>query len=244
VLRYASRNPSESNGSLQHVAATTESVRVTPTPRAQSIPIDRSKDLWWTIAVAIGGLGIIVLGAILVRQGRPAPKKNPAWSSASMRTRNHTRARSITNLSAAPVTLAHSGVPTDALLTRAAPTTRAWVAPASAVTQPNLATTSKTSAATTRAKLPPASGTPDAALDTLLNEIEADLNVEHAVRRVHAIALNHIERDIGSDAILKAIEAAERDLMLAPLAPVDNALGHALDNELLGAKPAPKKAAA
>ena len=244
VLRHASLYSTESNGSLQHVTATTESVRVTPTPRAQSIPIDRSKDLWWTIAVAIGGLGIIVLGAILVRQGRPAPRNSLAWSSASMRSRTHTRARSITNLAAAPVTLAHSGMPTDSLLTRAAPTTRSWVAPASAATLPNLVTTSKISAATTRAKQP-VSGASDGALDTLLNEIDGDLNVEHAVRQVHAVALSHVERDIGSDAILKAIEAAERDLMLAPLPPVDNALGHALDNELLGAKPAlPKKAAA
>jgi hypothetical protein len=243
-LRYASLDPSMANGSLQHVAATSESVRVTP--RAESIPIDRSKDLWWTIAVAIGGLGIIVLGAILVRQGRPAPRNNPAWSSASMRTRTHTRARSITNLSAAPVTLAHSGMPTDALLTRAAPTTRSWVAPASAVTLPNLAASSKASSTTrSRANLPRVSGAPDGALDTLLNEIDADLNVEHAVRRMHAAALGQVERDIGSDAILKAIEAAERDLMLAPLPAADNALGHALDNELLGAKPAqPKKAAA
>ena len=246
VLRYASLDPSKSNGSLQHVAATSESVRVTPAPRAESIPIDRSKDLWWTIAVAIGGLGIIVLGAILVRQGRPAPRNNSAWSSASMRTRSHTRARSITNLSAAPVTLAHSGMPTDALLTRAAPTTRSWVAPATAVTLPNLAATAKTSAAGTRSRAkPPVSGPPDGALDTLLNEIDADLNVEHAVRRLHAAALAPIERDIGTDAILKAIEAAERDLMLAPLPHADNALGHALDNELLGGKPAqPKKAAA
>jgi hypothetical protein len=250
VLRYASLDPSMANGSFQPVAAASESVRMTPTPRAESIPIARSKDLWWTIAVAIGGLGIIVLGAILVRQGRPAPRNNPAWSSASIRSRSHTRARSITNLSAAPVTLAHSGMLTDALLTRAAPTTRSWVAPATAVTLPNVTATSKTSGATTRssAKLPPVSGTPDGALDTLLNEIDADLNAERVVRRVHAAAIahiGHIERDIGSDAILKAIEAAERDLMLAPLPPADNALGYALDNELLVGKPAqPKKAAA
>jgi hypothetical protein len=244
VLRYASLDPSKDGGSLQHVAATTESVRVTPAPRGEAIPIDRSKDLWWTIAVAIGGLGIIVLGAILVRQGRPEPRNNPAWSSASMRSGSQTRARSVTNLSAAPVTLARSGMPTDALLTRAAPTTRSWVAPVTAVTLPNLVTSSKTSAAT-RAKLPPVSGTPDSALDTLLSEIDADLNVEHAVRRVHAVALSHIERDIGSDAILKAIEAAERDLMLAPLPTTDSALGHSLDNELLAGKaPFSKKAAA
>jgi hypothetical protein len=192
---------------------------------------------------------IIVLGAIVVRQGRPAPKSNPAWSSASMRSRTHTRARSITNLSAAPVTLAHSRMPADSLLTRAAPTTRSWVSPAlAAVTLPNLATTATT--ATTaktrdRADLPPVSGPPDGALDTLLNEIDADLNVEDAVRQMHAAARHELARDIGSDAILKAIEAAERDLMLAPLPPAETALGHALDNELLGGKsPRPKKAAA
>src|SRR5262249_20866534 len=101
VLRYATLDETASNGSFQHVATGNEGTRVTPIPRYDSIAIDRSKDLWWTIAVAIGGLVIIVLGAILVRQGRPAPRSAPAWSSASMRSRTHTRARSVTNLAAA-----------------------------------------------------------------------------------------------------------------------------------------------
>jgi hypothetical protein len=62
---------------------------------------------------------------------------------------------------------------------------------------------------------------------------------------VLSVARNHIERDIGGDAILKAIEAAERDLMLTPPALAETAMGHALDDELLTAKPQrPKKAAA
>ena len=244
VLQHASLN-AKSGGNFQHVAAVTDSVRVAPAQRSEPTLIDRSKDLWWTIAVALGGLVIIVLGALLVRQGRPAPKA-PSWSSGSMHSRTHTRARSVTNLSAVPVTLAHGSMPSDALLTRAGPTTRAWVAPANAVTLPNLPTKSGAAAATrSRANLPPASGAPDSELDTLLNQIDSDLDVEHAVRQVHAAARDHIERDIGSDAILKAIEAAERDLMLTPPPPAETAMGHALDNELLARKPQrPKKAAA
>ena len=244
VLRHASLN-ANTGGSFQHVAAVTESMRVAPVERSEPTLIDRSKDLWWTIAVALGGLVIIVLGALLVRQGRPA-QKAPSWSSGSMHGRTHTRARSVTNLAAVPVTLAHGSMPSDALLTRAGPTTRAWVAPANAVTLPNQATTSSAGAATrSRANPPPASGAHDGELDTLLNQIDSDLDVEHAVRRVHAAVQNHIERDIGSDAILKAIEAAERDLMLTPPPSTETAMGHALDNELLGGKPQrPKKAAA
>jgi hypothetical protein len=246
VLRLNASTGTGAGGSFQHVAAVTESLRVIPTQRSEPTLIDRSKDLWWTIAVALGGLVIIVLGALLVRHGRPAPKA-PSWSSGSMHGRTHTRARSVTNLAAVPVTLAH--IPSDGLLTRAGPTTRSWVAPVNAVTLPNLPATNAPNApraaTRSRASPPPASSAPDGALDTLLNEIDSDLNVERAVRQMHAVARNNIERDIGSDAILKAIEAAERDLMMVAPAPAETAMGHALDNELLGGKPQhPKKAAA
>jgi hypothetical protein len=247
VLQLNASAGTGAGGSFQHVAALTESGRVTPAQHSEPTLIDRSKDLWWTIAVALGGLVIIVLGALLVRQGRPASKA-PAWSSGSMHGRTQTRARSVTNLSAVPVTLAHTHIPADALLTRAGPTTRSWVAPANAVTLPNVPATKAPNVSAvgtrSRANRQPASGPPDGALDTLLNEIDSDLNVERAVRQVHAAARNHIERDIGSDAILRAIEAAERDLMMVAPAPAETAMGHALDNELLGGKPQPKKAAA
>ena len=249
VLQHASLNAGTgAGGSFQRVAAVSESIRVTPATRNDPTLIDRSKDLWWTIAVAVGGLVVIVLGALLVRQGRPAPKA-PSWSNGSMHGRTHTRARSVTNLSAVPVTLAHTNIPSGALLTRAGPTTRSWVAPANAVTLPNVPATrtgNDPGAATrARANQPSASHAPDGALDTLLNEIDSDLHVERAVRQVHAAARNYnIERDIGSDAILKAIEAAERDLMMIAPAPAETAMGHALDNELLGGKPKPPKKAA
>jgi ferredoxin-NADP reductase len=70
---------------------------------------------------------------------------------------------------------------------------------------------------------------PDDALDSLLNEIESDLNVEDAVRQAHAAVHGNAGGDIGCDAILQAIEDAERHLMLNPPAPVETAL----DDELL-----------
>ena len=218
VLRYASADLTP-NGSLRPVAAISDAVRL-PSPRTEA-EIDRSKDMWWTIAVAVTGFGVIVLGAIVVRHGRGAPKVSPSNGGARGTTR--TGPRSSTNLSAAPVNLSHANIPTDALLTRAAPTTRSWVSPATAVTLPNLSTASKSR-----------TSSPEETLDTLFNEIDSDLNVETAIRKVHAAAAHGSpEYDIGCEAILKAIEAAERDLMLMPSAPSDAAMGHALEDELL-----------
>jgi hypothetical protein len=231
VLRYASIDLAP-GGSLRPVAATSDTVRI-PSPRREA-EIDRSKDMWWTIAVAVVGFGVIVLGAIVVRHGRGAAKA----SSSSGGTRGTTRTgpRSSTNLSAAPVMLSRGNIPTDALLTRAAPTTRSWVSPATAVTLPNLSTASKSGTSSTD------SGPSEETPDTLFSEIDSDLNVETAIRKVHAAAAHGSpEYDIGCEAILKAIEAAERDLMLTPPAPSDAAMGHALEDELL-AKPKRKAA--
>jgi hypothetical protein len=218
VLRYAIADLAPGR-SLRPVAAIGDAVRL-PSPRPEA-EIDRSKDMWWTIAVAVTGFGVIVLGAIVVRHGRGAPTTSSSSSEARGTTR--TGPRSSTNLSAAPVNLSHANIPTDALLTRAAPTTRAWVSPATAVTLPNLSTASKSR-----------TSSPEETLDTLFNEIDSDLNVETAIRKVHAAAASGSpEYDIGCEAILKAIEAAERDLMLMPSAPSDAAMGHALEDELL-----------
>jgi len=223
VLRYASTDLAPS-GSLRPVAAISDSVRI-PSPRTEA-EIDRSKNMWWTIAVAVTGFGVIVLGAIVVRHGRGESKTSS--SNGGARGTARTGPRSSTNLSAAPVMLSHKNIPTDALLTRAAPTTRSWVSPATAVTLPNLSNSSKSG--TSSADRGPAEET----LDTLFNEIDSDLNVETAIRKVHAAAAHGSpEYDIGCEAILKAIEAAERDLILTPLAPSDAAMGHALEDELL-----------
>jgi len=187
----------------------------------------------------VAGFGVIVLGAILVRNGRAAPR-TPSWSHGAIRGSTRTGPRSNTNLSAPPVILSRTNFPTDALLTRAAPTTRSWVSPAAAVTLPNLASAAK-SASQAADESP---GVSDQPLDSLFNEIDSDLNVETAIRRVHAVARSRLEQDVGCDAILQAIEAAERDLLLTPPAPADTAMGRALESELLATPRRPDKAAA
>src|SRR5215475_8032300 len=99
-------------------------------------------------------------------------------------------------------------------LTRAAPTTRSWVSPATAVTLPNLASAGKSTSKSAGASSNDSEA--DQTLDSLFGEIESDLNVETAIRKVHAAARSNLERDVGCDAILQAIEAAERDLLLTP----------------------------
>jgi hypothetical protein len=250
VLQYDGDRPSiaastGNRGSLQQIAMS-ESVRV-PVQHVEPTPIQRANDNWWTLVVAISGLCAIVLGAVLVRHGRHAPR-SVAWSNASARSRTHTSGpRSVTqSSSAAIVTLAHSSAPASGLLTRAAPTTRSWVAAATPVTLPNLTTSSERTisrqAPATLSK--PRSAAPrEEVLDSLLNEIESDLNVETAVREAHAAARTSLGQDIGSDAILQAIESAERDFMLTTPAPAEAALGHALDDELLGKRRRGDKAA-
>jgi hypothetical protein len=237
VLRYGSAEIGQGSGGFRPVAATSDAVRIPATVvHAEPMPIDRSKDTWWTIAVAVGGFGVIILGAILVRHGRAAPKA-PSWSHEGIRGSTPTGPRSNTNLSAAPVMLSRTNIPTDALLTRAAPTTRSWVSPATAVTLPDLA-----SAANSTSQL--AGSDADQTLDSLFGEIESDLHVETAIRQVHAAAArSNLERDVGCDAILQAIEAAERDLLLTPT-PTDEAMGSALETELLARPKRPDKAAA
>jgi len=241
-LRYASVEFNQISGSLRPVAAIGEVVHVPASAsHAEPMPIDRSKDTWWTIGVAIGGFAVIVLGAILVRQGRTAPKAR-SWSHDAARGSTPTGPRSNTNLSAAPVMLSHTNIPSDALLTRAAPTTRSWVSPATAVTLPNLPSAANS---TLQAAEGSANGSEaDQTLDSLFGEIESDLNVETAIRRVHAAARSNLEKDVGCDAILRAIEAAERDLLLTPSAPSDAAMGSALESELLITPKRPDKAAA
>ncbi len=75
----------------------------------------------------------------------------------------------------------------------------------------------------------------DASLDTLLQESEpeADGIDEHVIRRAWADAATDSAVDVGSDSILKAIAAAERDLHIRPPGPAQAAMDEALDDDLL-----------
>jgi len=227
--------PSALRSGFRQVAATSTSEKVRPPlplPRAGASAVDGTTDTWWTIAVAVGGFIAIILGAILVRHGRAAPIA-PGWSHHSTRT----GPRSITDLSAAPVTLSHGASTRDSTKRRDA-----------AVTLPNLTIRSRARgisrpALRTVSKPAPASRAQGPSPEALLDDIEADLIELRVVRETHAAARRD-EQDLGGNAILQAIEAAERDLMLDAPAPADAAMDRSLEDDLRLPKRGSKKAAA
>jgi len=79
----------------------------------------------------------------------------------------------------------------------------------------------------------------DANLDTLLQvpDGEVDGIDEHVIRKAWATLATESAADIGTDSILKAIEAAERDMHLSPPAPAQAAMDNALDDDLRDQKP-------
>jgi hypothetical protein len=79
-------------------------------------------------------------------------------------------------------------------------------------------------------------------IDTLLDELDPDVVEERAVRAAWAAARSNVEREMDGNAILQAIEAAERDLLLRP--PAQAAIDSSLDDELLHSPQRPRKAAA
>jgi hypothetical protein len=72
-----------------------------------------------------------------------------------------------------------------------------------------------------------------ATIDTLLDAADSDFVEERAVREAWAAARNDVERELDGNAILQAIEAAERDMHLAPPAPAQSAIERALEDDLL-----------
>ncbi len=75
----------------------------------------------------------------------------------------------------------------------------------------------------------------DASLDTLLQEPDIDVDGidEHVIRKAWATAATERAADIGTDSILKAIAAAERDLQISPPEPKQAAIDKALDDDLM-----------
>jgi hypothetical protein len=83
----------------------------------------------------------------------------------------------------------------------------------------------------------------DPSPDALLDDIEADLIELRAVREIR-VAARADKQDLGGNAILQAIEDAERDLMLDTPAPADAAMDRSLEDDLRLPKRGSKKAAA
>ena len=224
--------PSSLRSGLMQVAATADKLRVAPPlPRAGATAVDGTTDTWWTVTVAVGGLIAVILGAILVRNGRSVPKA-PEWSHHF----DHTGPRSVTSLSKEPVTLSRgasrdSSEPAHAMVTLPNLTIRSR---ARSISPPALRTVPKP-ASQSRAR--------DASPDALLDDIEADLIELRAVRETR-VAARLDKQDLGGNAILQAIEDAERDLMLDGPAPADAAMDRSLEDDLRLPKRGPKKAAA
>ncbi len=81
-------------------------------------------------------------------------------------------------------------------------------------------------------------------LDTLINTSDADLIEERAVRKAWETARSNVEREADGNAILQAIDAAERDLLFTPAPPAQAAMEYSLDDDLLSQPRRPDKAAA
>ena len=217
---------------LMQVAAAGDSVRgMISLPRTAPAASEPPADSWWSIVVAIGGLIAIILGAILVRRGRPHPL--PEWSHDL--TSTSAGPRSITNLSAMPVNLSSGPLLAGAMPTRS-----------SSVTLPNLTHRSRTRGgppATLRTLPKPSTANRmlDPSPDALLDDIEADLVELRGAREAQA---RRDKQDLGGNAILQAIEEAERDLLLDPQHPSDAAMERSLEDDLKIPKGGSKKAAA
>ena len=78
-------------------------------------------------------------------------------------------------------------------------------------------------------------------LDTLLQDIQADMIDERTVKEAWKAAAGDSPLDMGSDSILKAIAAAERDLQIGAPEPAEVAMDNALEKELLTIPHSPMK---
>lgn len=184
---------------------------------------DDRVDLTWYLAAPIA-MGVIALGVLFVTRRRTPAM--PDWTRGGA----YTGPRSHTNMSAQPVTLS-----------RFDPTP-----------MPKLSTTQRPDGASLRFVKPGIAAntlrrktaSDPSTLDTLINDAtEADKQEERAVRDAWAAARHAVEKD-EDNAILKAIDEAERELLFVPAPPTEAAMNRALEDELLSNPPPPKKAAA
>jgi hypothetical protein len=199
-------------------------------------------DAWTYLAASLAIAGVIALAALLMRQ-RHAPLAIPQWT----RGGSYAGPSTFTNLSSAAATLSPAsgtysplsyaeattvqGTPSESNLSSVAP-------PPVAVAQSTVRRTHTNSFAADISTI-----------DTLLDEldpdiVDPDIVEERAVREAWAAARSNVEHEMDGNAILQAIEAAERDLMLGPPAPAQAAIDSSLDDELLYPQQRSDKAAA
>jgi len=205
---------------LRHVATTPEAiVPIAPLPpRAQPAPSSASSSGWYLVVAGIAAAGVIALLALLLHR-RQAPPEIPQWTRSS----TYADTRSFTELSASPGTGPHT--PSHA----GATTSRRGADSAGRKSAPSsrLGNMGTTASRTNAAAIDPTT------IDTLLDAIDSDVVEERAVREAWAAARSDVEKEMDGNAILEAIEAAERDLHLAPPPAAQAAIERALEDDLL-----------
>lgn len=194
-------------------------------------------DAWTYLAASLAIAGVIALAALLMRQ-RNAPPAIPEWT----RGGSYAGPSTYSNLSSGTATLSPPPATLSPLSYAEATTVQGTPSESkpSSVASPPVAVVQSTAPRTHTNSIPADIST----IDTLLDELDPDTVEERAVREAWAAARSGVEREMDGNAILQAIEAAERDLMLAPPAPAQAAIDSSLDDELLQPLQRPDKAAA
>ena len=199
-------------------------------------------DAWTYLAASLAIAGVIALAALLMRQ-RGAPPAIPEWT----RGGSYAGPSTFTNLSSAAATLSPQSGTLSPVSYAEATTVQGTPSESnpSSAAAPSAAVVQRTAPRTHANSIPADIST----IDTLLAEldpdiIDPDVVEERAVRDAWAAARSNVEREMDGNAILQAIEAAERDLLLGPPAPAQSAIESSLDEELLHSPQVPRKAAA
>ncbi len=178
---------------------------------------------------------LAAMGASTSTALRPIGTRTSALPAAWTREGSYAGPSSVTNLSAPPATLSPLSY-AEATTIRGTPSESK-----SRSVAPLLVATGESTASRTRTNSIAADAS---TIDTLLDELDPDVVEERAVREAWAAARSNVEHEMDGNAILQAIEAAERELMLVPPAPTQAAIDSSLDDDLLHAQRRPGKAAA
>jgi len=198
-------------------------------PAAPSAFFGSGSHAFWYVAASL--VALCTIAFVMVTRQRHAPPPIPQWT----RGGSYAGPSSFTNLSAQPATLS----PLSYAEATTVPGTPSDSKPRSVAPLP-VATGQSTAPRTYTDSVAADAST----IDTLLDELDPDVVEERAVREAWAAARSDVEREMDGNAILQAIEAAERELMLVPPAPAQAAIDSSLDDDLLHPQRRPGKAAA
>jgi hypothetical protein len=215
------KNRAANPASRGAIASATSLPRTAPSD--PELPADNPSRLGWYLGAPIG-MGALALGVLFVTRRRTP--ELPDWT----RGGPYTGPRSRTDMSAPPVMLSH-----DELTPMPKVTTRQRTDGASlGVVKPGIAANSLRASATEDIS----------SLDTLINDVaEADRLEERAVREAWAAARSAVEQE-EDNAVLRAIDQAERELLFVAAQPSEAAMDRSLEDDLLSAQRPSDKAAA